>query len=31
VGRYRDDFGVLQLGRAFEQATNVGSRRPPLA
>ena len=31
VGRYRDDFGVLQLGHAFEQATNVGSRRPPLA
>ncbi len=31
VGSYRDDFGVLQLGRAFEQATNVGSRRPPLA
>jgi len=31
VGRYRDDFGVLQLGAAFEQATNVGLRRPPLA
>ena len=31
VGRYRDDFGVLQLGHAFEQATNVGARRPPLA
>jgi amidase len=31
VGRYRDDFGVLQLGAAFEQATNVGRRRPPLA
>lgn len=31
VGSYRDDFGVLQLGRAFEQATNFGSRRPPLA
>jgi amidase len=31
VGRYRDDFGVLQFGRAFEQATNVGRRRPPLA
>jgi amidase len=30
VGRYRDDFGVLQLGHAFEQATKVGLRRPPL-
>ena len=31
VGRYRDDFGVLQLAHAFEQATKVGLRRPPLA
>jgi amidase len=31
VGRYRDDFGVLQLGAAFEQATKIGLRRPPLA
>ncbi len=31
VGSYRDDFGVLQLGHAFEQATKVGLRRPPLA
>ena len=31
VGSWRDDFGVLQLGDAFEQATNVGRRRPPLA
>jgi amidase len=30
VGRYRDDFGVLQLAHAFEQATGVGKRRPPL-
>jgi amidase len=30
VGRYRDDFGVLQLAAAFEQATNVGRRRPSL-
>jgi len=30
VGRYRDDFGVLQMGHAFEQATKVGLRRPPL-
>ena len=31
VGRYRDDFGVLQLARAFENATGAASRRPPLA
>jgi len=31
VGRYRDDFGVLQLAHAFEQATGVGSRRPQVA
>jgi amidase len=31
VGRYRDDFGVLQLAHAFEQATEVWKRRPPLA
>lgn len=31
VGRHRDDFGVLQLAHAFEQATGVGRRRPPLA
>ena len=30
VGRHRDDLGVLQLGYAFEQATGVGRRRPPL-
>ena len=28
VGRYRDDFGVLQLAHAFEQATRAGERRP---
>ena len=28
VGRHHDDWGVLQLGYAFEQATNVGWRRP---
>jgi amidase len=28
VGRYRDDFGVLRMGHAFEQATGVGKRRP---
>jgi amidase len=31
VGRYRDDFGVLQLAHAFEGATRYGERRPPLA
>jgi amidase len=29
VGRHRDDLGVLQMAYAFEQATGVGSRRPP--
>src|SRR6267142_990847 len=28
VGRHNDDWGVLQLGYAFEQATNIGERRP---
>lgn len=31
VGRYRDDFGVLQLAHAFEQETQTWKRRPPLA
>lgn len=31
VGRHQDDWGVLQLGHAFEQATGVGKRRPVLA
>ena len=30
VGRYRDDFGVLQLAHAFESATGYWKRRPPL-
>jgi len=30
VGRYRDDFGVLQLAHAFEAATQVWKRRPAL-
>ena len=29
VGRHRDDFGVLQLARAFELATQHWKRRPP--
>ena len=28
VGRHNDDFGVLQLAYAFEQATKVWKRRP---
>ncbi|MEK7861738.1 MAG: amidase family protein, partial [Chloroflexota bacterium] len=31
VGRYRDDFGVLQLAHAFEQETGAWRRRPPIA
>jgi amidase len=31
VGRYRDDFGVLQMAHAFEQETQVGRERPPIA
>jgi amidase len=30
VGRPRDDWGVLQLAHAFEQATGHWQRRPPL-
>ena len=29
VGRHHDDFGVLQLAHAFEQASQAESRRPP--
>jgi amidase len=31
VGRYRDDFGVLQIAHAFEQATQFWKRRPSIA
>ena len=31
VGRYRDDFGVLQLAHAYEQATQHWKRRPAFA
>lgn len=31
VGRHHDDWGVLQLAYAFEQATNIGKRRPTIA
>jgi len=30
VGRYRDDFGVLQFAHAFESATGAWRRRPSL-
>ena len=30
VGRHRDDWGVLQIARAFEQATQHGRRRAAL-
>jgi amidase len=31
VGRFRNDWTVLQVGYAFEQATRVGDRRPAIA
>ena len=31
VGRRQDEFGVLQLAYAFEQATHIARRRPPIA
>jgi amidase len=31
VGRYRADFELLQFAHMFEQATNVGKKRPRLA
>jgi len=31
VGRDKQDFSVLQLAHAFEQATNFGKRRPAIA
>lgn len=31
VGRHHDDFGVLQMGYAFEQATQLTRRHPPIA
>ena len=30
VGRHQQDFSVLQLGYAFEQATRHARRRPPM-
>jgi amidase len=31
VGRYRDDWGTLQLAHAFEQATQCAQRRPAMS
>ncbi|MCU0870614.1 MAG: amidase [Burkholderiales bacterium] len=31
VGRWHDDFGVLQLGHAFEQTAGMSAFHPPLA
>jgi amidase len=31
VGRDKEDFAVLQLAHAFEQATGFGKKRPPVA
>ena len=31
VGRFRDDFGVLQLAHAYEQETQVAMQRPAMA
>ena len=30
VGRHQEDFAVLQLAHAFEQATGFGKKRPPV-
>jgi amidase len=30
IGRHQDDFGLLQFAHAFEQATQVGKRRPAI-
>jgi amidase len=30
VGRHQDDFGVLQLAYAFQQATGFHKQRPPI-
>ena len=31
VGRYHDDWGLLQMGHAYEQAANLPSHLPPAA
>jgi amidase len=30
VGRHQNDLGVLELAYAFEQATGIWKRRPPV-
>ena len=30
VGRHRDELSLLQMAYAFEQATKVGDRHPPI-
>jgi hypothetical protein len=30
VGRYRDEFGVLQLAHALGEANPLAARKPPL-
>jgi amidase len=30
VGRHRDEWGLLQMAHAFEQAANLGLRKPPV-
>lgn len=31
VGRYREDMALLQMAHAFEQATGLGKKHPPVA
>jgi amidase len=31
VGRNKEDFSVLQMAHAFEQATGAGKKRPAIA
>jgi Asp-tRNA(Asn)/Glu-tRNA(Gln) amidotransferase A subunit family amidase len=31
VGRYKEDFSVLQMAQAFEQATGFGKKHPVIA
>jgi amidase len=31
VGRHQDEWAVLQIAHAFEQATGFSKRRPPIA
>ena len=31
VGRHRDEWGLLQMAHAFEQAAGIEGRKPPAA